>query len=66
MMKIYKIIILSEEIEIIKEGIIKGHVNPLSKKELKNLFEVEKLIYKIISEKNKGEEIQFNYYYLKI
>ena len=56
MMKIYKII-LSEEIEIIKEGIIKGHVNPIIKKEIKNLYEVEKSIYKIISENNKGEEI---------
>ena len=33
MMKIDKII-LSEE--IIKEGIIKGHVNPISKNEIKN------------------------------
>ena len=47
MMKIDKMI-LSEEVEIVKEGIIKGHGNPVSKNEIKNLFEKEKSMCKII------------------
>ena len=40
-------LVLSDELEIQKEGIIQGHGNPISKKEMKNLFEMEKSICKI-------------------
>ena len=65
MMKIDKMI-LSEEVEIIKEGIIKGHGNPISKNEIKNLFEKEKSMCKIISENNKGEEIKGSGFFCEI
>ena len=43
-------LILSDELEIQKEGIIQGHGNPISKKELESLFEMEKSICKITYE----------------
>ena len=40
-------LILSDELEIKKEGIIEGHGNPITKKEILNLFEMEKSMCKI-------------------
>ena len=64
-MKIDKMI-LSEEIDIKKEGIIKGHGKPVSKNEIKNLFEMEKSMCKIISENEKGEEIKGSGFFCEI
>ena len=44
-LKIDKLIL--SELEIQKEGIIQGHGNPLSKKEILKLFDLEKSICKI-------------------
>ena len=50
--------ILSEKLDIKKEGILLGHGNPVSKNEIKDLFKMEKSMCKIISENNKGEPLK--------
>ena len=44
--KLDKLILLSKEFDIVKEGILKGHGAPIKKKEkeIDDLFEVEKLM----------------------
>ena len=64
MMKIDEMI-LSEENEI-KEGIIKGHGSPVSKNDLKNLFEMEKSMCKIITENSNGEEVKGSGFFCEI
>ena len=64
-MKIDKMI-LSEELDIKKEGMLKGHGNPVSKNEIINLFEMEKSMCKIISENKKGEEIKGSGFFCEI
>ena len=46
LLKIDKLI-LSDELDIIKEGIIKGHGSPITKDEILNLFKMEKSMCKI-------------------
>ena len=48
-------LILSNELYIKKEGIIQGHGRPITKKEIFNLFKMEKSMCKISYETNKGK-----------
>ena len=50
-------LILSEELDIKREGVLVGHGNPISKKEILNLFEMEKSMCKIAYENKSLEEI---------
>ena len=47
-------LILSNELNIMKEGIIQGHGNPITKEEILNLFKMEKSMCKISFETLKG------------
>ena len=51
-------LILKNEIEIKKEGILKGQGNPVSKKEIIELFNMEKSMCKIFYEKIENNEIK--------
>ena len=55
---LYKIdkLILSDELDIKKEGIIQGHGRPITKEEILNLFKMEKSMCKISFENDKGEK----------
>ena len=44
-------LILSDELEIQKEGVVEGHSNPITKKEILKLFEMEKSMCKISYER---------------
>jgi len=48
-------LILSDELDIKKEGIIQGHGRPFSKEEIFDLFKMEKSMCKISFETNRGE-----------
>jgi len=48
-------LILSDELDIKKEGIIQGHGRPITKEEIIDLFKMEKSMCKISFETNKGE-----------
>jgi len=48
-------LILSDELDIEKEGIVKGHGRPITKKEIYDLLEMEKSMCKISYETEKGE-----------
>ena len=50
-------LILSEELNIIKEGIVKDHGNPVYKSEIMKLLKMEKSMCKIYSLNDKMEEI---------
>ena len=50
--------ILKDEIEMKKEGILKGHGNPVSKKEILNLLEMEKSMCKIAFESIEDNQIK--------
>jgi len=49
-------LILSDELDIRKEGIIQGHGRPIAKEEIFDLFKMEKSMCKISFENNKGEK----------
>jgi len=54
LLKIDKLI-LSDELDIKKEGIIQGHGSPITKEEIFDLFKMEKSMCKISFETDKGE-----------
>ena len=49
-------LILSDELDIIKEGIIQGHGSPITKDEILNLFKMEKSMCKISFETIDGKK----------
>ena len=49
-------LLLSEESNIKKEGIIKGHGSPMTKEEIFNLFNLDKSMCKISFETEKGKK----------
>ena len=51
-------LITSEEFKIKKEYILKGHVNPISKNEILDLFKMEKAMCKITFNKIENQQIQ--------
>ena len=51
-------IILSDKLNIQKEGIIEGHGNPITKQEILNLFEMEKSMCKIYYETIEKKELK--------
>jgi len=51
-------LILSNELDIKKESVIKGHGRPIEKDEIFNLFKMEKSMCKIFYENKKGEKCQ--------
>ena len=55
LLKIDKLI-LSDELDIKKEGIIQGHGRPITKEEIFDLFKMEKSMCKISFENDKGEK----------
>ena len=54
LLKIDKLI-LSDELDIRKEGIVEGHGSPITKEEIFDLFKMEKSMCKISFENDKGE-----------
>jgi len=59
-------LILSDELDIKKESIIKGHGRPIKKNELFDLFKMEKSMCKISYENIKGEECQGSGFFCEI
>ena len=59
-------LLLSEESNIKKEGIIKGHGNPITKEEIFNLFNLDKSMCKISFETKKGEKGKGSGFFCKI
>jgi len=59
-------LLLSEEIDIKKESVIKGHSRPIKKDEIFNLFKIEKSMCKISYEDMKGEECYGSGFFCKI
>ena len=51
-------LILSKKFDIKKEGIVEGHINPIRKEEIYNLFEMEKSMCKISFETINNNEIE--------
>ena len=51
-------LLLSNELDIKKEGILEGHGKPIKKSEIKNLFEMEKSMCKISFEKIENNKLQ--------
>ena len=49
-------LILSNELDIMKEGIIQGHGSPITKEEIFDLFKMEKSMCKISYETERGEK----------
>ena len=49
-------LILSDNLDVKKEGLIQGHGNPITKEEIMNLFQFEKSVCKISYETLKGEK----------
>jgi len=59
-------LILSNELDIRKECIIKGHGSPIKKDEIFNLFKMEKSMCKIFFENKKGEECHGSGFFCEI
>ena len=59
-------LLLSEEPNIKKEGIIQGHGNPITKEEIFNLFNLDKSMCKISFEIEKGEKGKGSGFFCKI
>ena len=59
-------LILSDELDIKKESIIKGHGRPIEKDEIFDLFKLEKSMCKISFENLKGEKSQASGIFCKI
>ena len=49
-------LILSDELDIRKEGIVEGHGRPITKEEIFNLFKMDKSMCKISVERDNGEK----------
>ena len=59
-------LILSDELDVKKEGIIQGHGNPITKEEIFNLFNMDKSMCKITFETLKGEKGKGSGFFCKI
>ena len=59
-------LILSDELDIKKEGIIQGQGNPITKEEIMNLFNMDKSMCKISFETLKGDKGKGSGFFCKI